>query len=89
MKNTPEMCAMLWKVKHLVSIVPVRMPKELPTVDEYTEFYVHENGRVYYTGKLDPVRYQATMEARYSTKRMEYSTIGEKLRLQWLKGNLI
>ncbi|XP_033357426.1 39S ribosomal protein L30, mitochondrial [Bombus vosnesenskii] len=89
-KNTPEICAMLWRVKHLVKIVPVKLPKNLPnTVDDLTEYYVHENGTVYNTGKLDPVRYQATMEFKNSVKKMNHYTIREQLRLKWIKGILI
>lgn len=89
-KNTPEICAMLWRVKHLVKIVPVKLPENLPnTVDDLTTYYVHENGTVYNTGKLDPVRYQATMEFKNSTKKMNHYTIREQLRLKWIKGILI
>lgn len=89
-KNTPEMCAMLWRVKHLVKINPVVLPKNLPSkVDDLTEFYVHEDGRVYVTGKIDPARYQATIDARTSIKRLNSETVSEQLRLMWLKGNVI
>ncbi|OAD56999.1 39S ribosomal protein L30, mitochondrial [Eufriesea mexicana] len=89
-KNTPDMCAMLWRVKHLVKIDPVILPKNLPsTVDDLTEFFVHDSGKVDVTGKVDPARYQATMDARTSVKRLNSETVQEQLRLMWLKGNLI
>ncbi|KOX71465.1 39S ribosomal protein L30, mitochondrial [Melipona quadrifasciata] len=82
LKNIPEICAMLWRVKHLVKIIPL-------TVDDFTTYYIHENGTIHDTGKLDPARYQATMEAKNNTKKMNHYTIREQLRLRWLKGNLI
>lgn len=89
-KNTPEMCALLWRVKHLIKIVPLKLPKNLPnTVDDLTEYYIHENGTVYNTGKLDPARYQATMEFKNSIKWMNHYTIREQLRRKWIKGILI
>ena len=88
-KNSPDMCAVLWKVKHLVKIVPVQLPEKLPNVDELTGIYVHENGKFYTTEKLDRGRYEATLQFMNSPKRMNYSTIKEKLRLLWVKGILI
>lgn len=88
-KNTPNMCAMLWKIKHLVKIVPVQLPEKLPTVDEFTGIYVHENGKFYETGKIDPARYEATVRFQNSPKTLQYRDISEKLRLLWIKGYLL
>ncbi|XP_076755184.1 mitochondrial ribosomal protein L30 [Xylocopa sonorina] len=88
-KNIPEVCAELWKIKHLIKVIPVKLPEKLPDVDDQTEFRVDEMGKVRVTGKVDPARYQATMEARNSIKRMDGKDISEKLRLKWLQGNLI
>ncbi|XP_054008253.1 39S ribosomal protein L30, mitochondrial [Hylaeus anthracinus] len=88
-KNTPEMCAKLWKIKHLIKITPVKLPEKLPIVDELSDVYVNDFGTLTCYGKLDPVRYEATVNAQKCPKRLAYSTISEKLRLQWVKGNLI
>lgn len=88
-KNTPEMCALLWRVKHLVKIVPMQLPDKLPTVDELTGIYVHESGKFYQTAKIDPARYEATVQFQNNPKIMRYRDIMEKLRLLWLRGNLI
>ncbi|CAL7948001.1 unnamed protein product [Xylocopa violacea] len=88
-KNTPEICAMLWKIKHLIKVVPVKLPEKLPEVDGNTEFWIDETGEVRVIGKLDPARLQATLDIANSKKRMRHKTISEKLRLQWLLGNLI
>ncbi|XP_017886353.1 39S ribosomal protein L30, mitochondrial [Ceratina calcarata] len=88
-KNTPEACAELWTIKHLIKIVPLKLPEKLPEIDDMTEYYVHEDGSIHVTGKLDPVRYKATQDYLTSPKRMAMADISEKLRLLWLKGGLI
>lgn len=88
-KNTPEVCNQLWHVKHLVKIVPLKVPENLSSIDESTEVFFHENGTCHITGKIDPARRRATEAAKESMKRLDHSTISEKLRLQWLKGSLI
>ncbi|XP_076232378.1 mitochondrial ribosomal protein L30 [Calliopsis andreniformis] len=88
-KNTPEMCGLLWRVKHLVKIVPVKIPENLSKLDDSTEFFFHEDGTCYVSGKVDPYRKEATESAQNSIKRLQNSTISEKLRLQWEKGLLI
>lgn len=88
-KNTPEMCRMLWKVKHLIKIVPVKFPDKPFEVNDSTEYYFHENGTLQIGGKLDPARVNASESFRNSMKRLDNETISEKLRLQWVKGILI
>ncbi|CAK9821752.1 39S ribosomal protein L30, mitochondrial [Anthophora retusa] len=88
-KNTPEVCAMLWKVKHLVKISPVQLPENIPEVDEYTELYVDDFGKIHVTGKLDRVRYETTLADHNCMKRLRQETLKEKLRLLWMKGNLV
>ncbi|KZC09750.1 PREDICTED: uncharacterized protein LOC107187832 [Dufourea novaeangliae] len=88
-KNTPEMCIELWRVKHLIKIVPVTTPDNFDAIDDLTEYYAHPTGTIYVTGKLDPARVKATEEFRNSMKRLEYPNVSEKLRLQWLQGALV
>ncbi|XP_043254646.1 39S ribosomal protein L30, mitochondrial [Colletes gigas] len=88
-KNTPEMCKALWVVKHLVKIVPVQLPEKLPEVNDLTNIYFHDDGSVHSYGKLDYVRYEATMKHKMSMKRLSNYTISEKLRLRWMQGNLV
>lgn len=88
-KNTPEMCAILWKVKHLVKIVPVKVPDNLSEIKDTHEIFFHENGTCFVNGKVDPFRKEATEAEKRSIKRMDSYTISEKLRLQWTQGILI
>ncbi|PBC30539.1 large ribosomal subunit protein uL30m [Apis cerana] len=89
-KNTPEMCSLLWSVKHLIKIVPVKLPKNLPnTIDDYREYYIHDNGTIHFGAKINPERYQATIDYQNSIKVLKTNTIKEKLRLLWLNGSLM
>ncbi|XP_078044959.1 mitochondrial ribosomal protein L30 [Augochlora pura] len=88
-KNTPEMCSLLWSIKHLIKITPVKLPEGEIKADDGIEYYFNPNGTLHICGKIDPARREATEKFRNSMTRMEYNTIAEKLRLQWIKGTLI
>ncbi|KAK2579581.1 hypothetical protein KPH14_010876 [Odynerus spinipes] len=87
-KNTPEICALLWKVKHLVKITPIKLPDPLPNLEDLGASYLHDNGTLYITPKLDPLRVESTDKFENDPKKLESLRIGEKLRLQWMSGNL-
>nr|XP_033321788.1 39S ribosomal protein L30, mitochondrial [Megalopta genalis] len=88
-KNTPEVCSQLWKIKHLIKITPVKLPDGEIKADENREYYFHSSGDIYIGGKLDPARLEATKNFKNSMARMERRTISEKLRLRWINGSLI
>lgn len=85
-KNTPEICAMLWKVKHLVKIIPIKLPDKLPTMDDLNGTYLHENGTFYVIPKVDPAREEAVEKFTKDPKKLNRDIIQEKLRLKWLEG---
>lgn len=80
---------MIWNIKHLIEIFPVKTPDELRNFDESTEYHVDEQGNVRVCGQIDPIREKATVDFKASMKRLPSMAISEKLRLKWLKGNLI
>lgn len=85
-KNTPEICVLLWKVKHLVKILPIKLPDKLPTADDLNGTYLHENGTFYVIPKVDPAREEATEKFVNDPKKLNRDIIQEKLRLKWLEG---
>lgn len=85
-KNTPEICAMLWKVKHLVKIVPLKLPDKLPTPDDLNGTYLHENGTFYVVPKVDPAREEAVEKFVNDPKKLNRDIIQDKLRLKWHEG---
>ncbi|XP_011869515.1 PREDICTED: 39S ribosomal protein L30, mitochondrial [Vollenhovia emeryi] len=88
-KNTPEICAMLWKVKHLVKIVPIKLPDKMPTADDLNGTYLHENGTFYVVPRIDPAREEAIIKFVNDPKKLNRDLIQEKLRLSWLNGHLM
>lgn len=52
MKNNPENNSMLWKVKHLVKITPLRIPKDLPDDVDPRSCFLKENGEFIYSPHL-------------------------------------
>ncbi|KYN16027.1 39S ribosomal protein L30, mitochondrial [Trachymyrmex cornetzi] len=88
-KNTSDMCAMLWKVKHLVKIVPIKLPNKLPTMDDLNGTYLHENGTFYVVPKVESIREEAVEQFINNPKKLNHHIIQDKLRLKWLQGNLM
>lgn len=84
-KNTPEMCAKLWKVKHLIKIVPIKLPDKLP-MDDLNGTYLHENGTFYVVPKVDPAREEAVIKFINDPKKLNRDLIQEKLRHKWNLG---
>lgn len=85
-KNTPDICALLWKVKHLVKILPIKLPDKLPTADDLNGTYLHENGTFSIVPKVEPAREEATVNFVNDPKKLNRDIIQEKLRLKWLEG---
>lgn len=79
---------MLWTVKHLVKITPIKLPDELPDPNYLGASYLHENGTLYSVPRIDPLRVESTEKFENDPKKLEAIKIKEKLRLQWLNGNL-
>ncbi|XP_012218990.2 large ribosomal subunit protein uL30m [Linepithema humile] len=87
-KNIPETCGLLWKVKHLVKITPIKLPDKMPTMDDLNGTHLHENGTFSVIPKVDPVRIEATEKFVNDPKKMSHDYIQEKLRLKWLARGL-
>lgn len=83
-KNTPENCALLWRVKHLVRVVPIDMPDKLPDDIDSISTYLHESGKLMVFPKIDKARYEATEKFINNPKKLDTQTMREKLRLKWL-----
>ncbi|KAL7303698.1 hypothetical protein TKK_0003838 [Trichogramma kaykai] len=82
-KNTPEMCSMLWKIKHLIKVTPLNAPDKLPE-PESVSTYLHENGDLLIFPKVDKSRYEATIAFKNDPKRMDGETLAEVLRDKWV-----
>lgn len=84
-KNIPENNARLWKVKHLVKIVPIVFPYGEPTKDDIKHTVLKENGQCLVIKKLEPKQEQVeALEAFVNdVKRMDPPTIKKDARYKW------
>lgn len=85
-KNTPEMCARLWRIKHLIEIMPIQCPDGLPKDGDLNGTYLHENGTfsVNHKVKIDQKRIDAIDEYLNDWKKLDRETVRKELRLKWL-----
>lgn len=87
-KNTPSLCQTLWKVKHLLKIVPIKLPEKMPSEDDLNSTYLHENGTFTVIPKINPARIEATEKFIKNPKKLEREYIKETLRKKWLDGRM-
>ncbi|CAG9865553.1 unnamed protein product [Phyllotreta striolata] len=86
-KNIPENNQRLWRVKHLVKIVPITFPDGFPKEDDIT--YLQENGELKIIKKVDAVdenKFKLSESFRKEVKRMDGDTLRRQLRQKWLSG---
>lgn len=85
-KNIPETNAMLWKVKHLVNIVPIKFPFGEPSPNDVNYTFLKENGDCVVTKeiKVDESRLRATQEFEQRPDRLDGETLRKDSRLKYL-----
>uniref|UniRef100_A0A1Y1KQ81 Uncharacterized protein n=1 Tax=Photinus pyralis TaxID=7054 RepID=A0A1Y1KQ81_PHOPY len=82
-KNIPENNARLWRIKHLVKIVPVTFPNGFP--DDSWGTYLKENGELLVTKALKPQEDKliATEKFVKDPKRLDGDTLRRESRKRW------
>ncbi|XP_046738409.1 39S ribosomal protein L30, mitochondrial [Diprion similis] len=85
-KNTPEMNAFLWQVKHLIKVTPIKCPDGIPKTASLKGSYLHENGTFMVNPKveIEQKRIDAIDEYRKDWKKLEGEAIRKEMRLRWL-----
>lgn len=88
MKNTPNLCALLWKVKHLISVEPISFPHGEPTNDDIAYTHLKENGECIVHKKLEipAERIEATEKFLNDPVRLDKTTLKRDALLQWNSG---
>jgi len=74
-------------VKHLVQVVPIKLPDKLPSADDLSGTYLHENGTFSVIPKVQPVRIEATEKFMTDPKKLSRDYIKTKLKKEWLSGH--
>lgn len=82
-KNIPENNARLWRIKHIIKIVPITFPNGYPT--EPTGTYLKENGELIVSKRLEPleVRLEASEAFEKNSKRLDGDTLRRDSRAKW------
>lgn len=85
-KNTPQVNKDLYKIKHLIKIIPIKFVNGLPKDGDYTGTLLKDNGEFIVMDKLkvDEKTMEATEKYFKDVKRLEGQTLKKCLRLKWL-----
>lgn len=86
-KNTPETNALLYKIKHLVSVEPITFPFGEPTEDDVAHTKLKENGECVVHKKIgvDDSRIEATKQILSNPDRLDRRTLEREARLRWVR----
>lgn len=89
MKNIPENNARLWKVKHLVEVLPIRFPYGEPTEADISYTFLKENGDCVVVKDITSRearndRLEAAVKYSKTEERMDGETLRKDSRLKWL-----
>lgn len=86
-KNTPENNALLWKVKHLVSVEPITFPYGEPTEEDITHTKLKENGECIVHKKIgiDEKRLEITDKFLNDPTRLDRRTLEREALLKWIR----
>ncbi|XP_065092260.1 uncharacterized protein mRpL30 [Ochlerotatus camptorhynchus] len=88
-KNIPENNARLWKIKHLVEVLPIRFPHGEPTEADVNYTFLKENGDCVVVKEIPARtarddRLEAAVQFTQLEERMDGETLRKDSRLKWL-----
>ncbi|CAH1400901.1 unnamed protein product [Nezara viridula] len=85
-KNIPEICSMLYKIKHIIKVTPIRTPNGLPESDDLGAGYLKPNGEFIVSKRLnpDPERLRLTEEFQTDPARLDADTLIKDTRMKWI-----
>lgn len=86
-KNTPDNNALLWKVKHLISVEAITFPYGEPTADDINHTKLNENGECIVHKKIG-VDEQCVIEAEKFNKdptRLDMDTLKHEALMRWVR----
>ncbi|XP_019555248.3 large ribosomal subunit protein uL30m [Aedes albopictus] len=88
-KNIPENNARLWKVKHLIEVLPIRFPHGEPTEADVNYTFLKENGDCVVVKDITSRavrddRLESAVQFTKTEERMDGETLRKDSRLKWL-----
>lgn len=87
MKNTPENNALLWRVKHLISVEPITFPYGEPTNDDIKHTKLNENGECIVHKKIgvDEKCVEAVEKFIKDPVKLDKDTLKRNALLKWVR----
>lgn len=84
-KNTPENCMLLWKIKHLVSVEAITFPYGEPSEEDINHTLLKENGEciVHKKIQVDPKCIEAAEKFIKDSVRLDKKTLKTQALLKW------
>ncbi|KAI4459454.1 mitochondrial ribosomal protein l30 [Holotrichia oblita] len=85
-KNIPENNSRLWRIKHLIKIVPITFPNGFP--QDVTGTFLKENGELTVMKSVVPVEVELIEQEKIDNNvmKMDGNTLRKALRKKWLNG---
>lgn len=86
-KNTPENNALLWKIKHLVTVEPISFPYGEPTEEDIAHTKLKEDGKCIVHKKIgvDDKRLEVTEKVLNDPIRLDRKTLEREAMLKWVR----
>lgn len=87
-KNIPENNDRLWKIKHLIKVVPINFINGEPTADDLNHTYLKENGDCVVIKSIDGLnkRIEAAENFKKDKTRIDNETLRKDDRKKWITG---
>lgn len=86
-KNTPENCLLLWKIKHLVSVEPITFPYGEPTEDDIKHTHLNANGECIVHKKIgaDDKAIEECDKFINDPRKLDKETLKREALLRWVR----
>ncbi|XP_064481428.1 large ribosomal subunit protein uL30m-like [Ornithodoros turicata] len=83
-KNTPFMCKMLWRVKHLIRVSPITFPDGEPTLEHCGYTHLDRDGMFRIIPKLQVDQNRLLNPPEYEKTKLEGEHIRKVLHRKWM-----
>ncbi|CAL4100299.1 unnamed protein product, partial [Meganyctiphanes norvegica] len=83
LKNNPENNALLWKVKHMVKVTPLRVPTNLPKDIDPKDCFIKETGEFYHIPKIGIPKEKLVEDAKLTKPAFDGDHLLKEARKRW------
>ncbi|OQR73182.1 39S ribosomal protein L30 [Tropilaelaps mercedesae] len=83
-KNTPKMCRILWRVKHLIRVKPITFPDGLPTPGVFTGTYLGRDGVFRKDASFEVDSQRLLVDPKFQKVKLTGPEIAKPMHLRWM-----